>query len=767
MKRKMLEAAVLAPLTRVVALVVTLGLSFTLVTGAMAEETTPERLPLASAEEIADPHGEVFLESNYPSANECRACHQQIYDEWASSNHAYASISPMFHKFEQAVNALTQGTMGSFCVRCHQQVGTQLGESRYLPLWERSQVAREGVTCITCHRVSEPYGKVNGERNIVPGNIHLPVAGALRDTAFDDALEQKDELLLATAPEDRGTKVHANVIQFSQIGESEFCVSCHQVAVNLGIKLEVVWDQYRDSPSFAKGDTCQDCHMGSVPGVAAGYDTAPSAIVNGVEINPGRRHSNHAFYGPGYPIAHPGIFPHNPDAAGWDVEEWLMFDYRSGWGTIDFEDAIADISLGFEDIHLALDALGGGLEAYWALDGMDRNVDRGVIGFETEKGRLRMLAKLEALDGLIDPDAMDDAIAEALDAVDVLADMAGSASVDVSAQVAEVRNQIEALESRRASMDGFDDALAAVVETLEGYADQRPDEAGVADMAVKVAALRDTMPAANRDLVDALFAAKDPIAVDFPFVWADSGDREDAWSIIEVNLERLEEKRQLRLEVMENGSRIDGPFFDGPIAMGQDLDFKYVVTNIDEGHNLPSGSLGAQPEIWLNVALIDPDGENIWESGYVDKYGDFVDNHSLEFAEGTIEFDDQLFNLQSKFLTTNVKGTDREMYLPVNFDLDQRPFLRSANVPTTVLNHAPFVRMEARSIPPLGSKDADYSVPGELLTKPGTYKLAVRMRSRAEPIYFMRFVGATSDMEQSMNEWMLDIHPYTVEFEVK
>ena len=31
----------------------------------------------------------------------------------------------------------------------------------------------------------------------------------------------------------------------------------------------------------------------------------------------------------------------------------------------------------------------------------------------------------------------------------------------------------------------------------------------------------------------------------------------------------------------------------------------------------------------------------------------------------------------------------------------------------------------------------------------------------------MRFVDATVDMEQSMNEWMMDIHPYTVEFEVR
>jgi len=43
----------------------------------------------------------------------------------------------------------------------------------------------------------------------------------------------------------------------------------------------------------------------------------------------------------------------------------------------------------------------------------------------------------------------------------------------------------------------------------------------------------------------------------------------------------------------------------------------------------------------------------------------------------------------------------------------------------------------------------------------------VRMRSRAEPIYFMKFVGATEEMIQTMNEWMVDIHPYTVEFEVK
>jgi hypothetical protein len=75
--------------------------------------------------------------------------------------------------------------------------------------------------------------------------------------------------------------------------------------------------------------------------------------------------------------------------------------------------------------------------------------------------------------------------------------------------------------------------------------------------------------------------------------------------------------------------------------------------------------------------------------------------------------------------------------------------------------------MEGRSIPPLGWRDAQYRVPAEKMTKKGTYKVLARMRSRAEPLYFMKFVGATQDMERSINEWMLDIHPYAVEFEVK
>jgi cytochrome c553 len=76
-----------------------------------------------------EPHWNLLSQEAYPRAAQCGVCHQQIYREWSASNHAYSSISPMFHKFEQKINELSSGTVGAFCVRCHQQIGTQLGES--------------------------------------------------------------------------------------------------------------------------------------------------------------------------------------------------------------------------------------------------------------------------------------------------------------------------------------------------------------------------------------------------------------------------------------------------------------------------------------------------------------------------------------------------------------------------------------------------------------------------------------------------------------
>ncbi|MEE2746361.1 MAG: multiheme c-type cytochrome [Pseudomonadota bacterium] len=724
---------------------------------------------------VKDPHADLFLEENYPSASQCSVCHQKIYKEWASSNHAYASISPMFHKFEQAIYDLTQGTIGSFCVRCHQQVGTQRGEPREAPLWERSRVAREGITCITCHRVTEQFGKVNGERNIIPGNIHAPIYNTAVGSRFEDILKNKKELRIATSDKERGAKIHGKVIKFAQISKSEFCVSCHQVAVNLGIKLEVVWDQYRASPAAKDGVSCQACHMGKIAGVDSGYEKAPVAIVGGKEISPDRDHHNHAFYGPGYPIAHPGIFPHNPDAENWTIQDWLKFDWRAGWGKDEFEESVEALAEPFEGIDEAANEAGT-LSLTRGLDKFDLATsilkkrlaykDRLKTPVSDAKNALEMLS--EAVEADQDAETVKEGIGDNLEPLEeAISELEGKQKEKAVNALAILKEAIKNFEGTWSGkgVEKLYTKLTNLVEKIEKIDDESERKAIFEELTNSSVALR-KLGSPGIAFYAKIVSLKTILNVNFPDEWSDPDDRIEAREVVEANLKELAYKKRLREEVMNNGGKIDGPFFTNKPEVGESLSLKYVVTNLNNGHNLPSGSLGAQPEIWLNVALTDPDGNNVWESGYVDSYGDFADNHSLDVAEGKIKFDDQIFNLQSKFLTTNIKGTDREMYLPVNFDIDQRPLLRAAGQPTTVMNHPPFARMEARSIPPLGSKDAKYRIPSTAFKKKGKYKLSVRLRSRAEPIYFMKFVGATEEMIQSMNQWMVDIHPYTVEFDV-
>ncbi|QDT75258.1 multiheme c-type cytochrome [Lacipirellula limnantheis] len=564
----------------------------------------------AAAAKTADkrPPGEqsrctFVAESLYPSAKTCRVCHEKIYEEWSISSHAYAAMSPMFHKFEQKINDLTQGTIGYFCYRCHSPVGTTLGISRAAPMYDLPPVAREGVTCIACHRIREWYGKTNGERRIEPGDVYAPMYGPFGGDGVAQVVDEKANFKVKTSPDETGPgqPMHAAAFSFPQLSHASFCTSCHQVAVYPGIKLEVVWEQYRASPACKKGISCQDCHMGRIPGVPSGYEYGAAAEINKKTVNNDRKHSNHIFYGPGYSIAHPGVFPFNPKADRWSMKDWLLFDWRAGWGTDEFEDAVED---------------------------------------------------------------------------------------------------------------------GAVV-------------------------------------------------VQFPEAWKESDDRYDARDVIEENLKKKRLKNELRAQVMENGSRINGPFFTKPRVRGQDLEFNYIVTNTNEGHNLPTGSLGAQPQLWANVALINPRGQRVWESGYLDRFGDLADIHSEDVRHKRIAYDWQLFNLQTMFLITGVKGTDREFFLPINIDVDPLPFIRPAAQPISVLNHPPFIRMEARSLAPCGSRTVPYKVPGELLCEPGRYRLSFRMRNRTEPMYFMRFCDSTVEMERAMMEGTLDFHQSSVEFDVE
>ncbi len=302
----------------------------------VAEEVAEE------AGDAADAHEALFAESRYPSAGTCGTCHPKQYGEWAVSQHSYAQLSPIYLSLNNRINELANGSNGDFCLRCHNQVGANLGENSFVSNLERHPTSREGITCVVCPRINEDYNKVSGRLALVEGGLTEPVYGPSGNAELERVLDNTDVYRVVIDPEEPGRKIHKEVKQFASISNPMFCGACHDVTLFNGFRLEEAFSEYRMSPAAARGVTCQDCHMGKVQGVASVYEFGPAAVVGGAPTEP-RKLTNHFFAGPDYSVIHPGIFPHNADAQRMaTLEEWLQFDVAADWGTDEFEDTVTD-----------------------------------------------------------------------------------------------------------------------------------------------------------------------------------------------------------------------------------------------------------------------------------------------------------------------------------------------------------------------------------------------------------------------------------------
>ena len=257
--------------------------------------------------DAAAAHAALFAEDRFPSATTCATCHPDHYEEWSVSSHAYSQMSPIFNAMHAKIVKLTNGTNGDFCIRCHTQVGMQLEEPVFMSNLERNPTSREGITCIVCHRVSNNYGKVSGRTSLEEGDVFAPVYGPEGGAVLAEVLANRDKFKVNADPNKNGRNIHAEAIEFEPISTSGFCGSCHDVNLLNGFRLEEAFSQYKNTEASKRGESCQDCHMGTVPGIASGYEEGPAAVVGGIPTK-ARKRTNHMFAGPDYSIVHPGIF---------------------------------------------------------------------------------------------------------------------------------------------------------------------------------------------------------------------------------------------------------------------------------------------------------------------------------------------------------------------------------------------------------------------------------------------------------------------------
>lgn len=217
----------------------------------------------------------------------------------------------------------------------------------------------------------------------------------------------------------------------------------------------------------------------------------------------------------------------------------------------------------------------------------------------------------------------------------------------------------------------------------------------------------------------------------FPDRWASIDDRYDAREIIEENLELLAWGQAQREAILRVG------YVLGDVitlrADNSGIKFKVQVRNGTDGHEVPTG-FDAERVVFLQVTVTDRTGKVVMQSGDLDPNGDVRDLHSLYVHNGELPLDDQLFTLQSRFLTRNVRGGEREQVLPINYSLDPLPFLRPEARPTIIYGRPAGSRKQRRSIPPLQERWPQYTVDSSALTGNGPYTANVKLIAAMIPV---------------------------------
>jgi hypothetical protein len=163
------------------------------------------------------------------SAQDCGACHQEIYREWKASSHAAAWRDPQFQG-----ELYKDPDVGWLCLNCHTPVANQqertVIESGQLrapqsdpnPAFDAA-LQQDGIGCLTCHW--RPEGLAGPHQGVQ----------APHPVVFDPGLRQV------------GT-----------------CTSCHQAKARLEDALLCHFNTGEEWAEASPGQTCQGCHMPAV-----------------------------------------------------------------------------------------------------------------------------------------------------------------------------------------------------------------------------------------------------------------------------------------------------------------------------------------------------------------------------------------------------------------------------------------------------------------------------------------------------------------------
>jgi hypothetical protein len=234
------------------------------------------------------------------------------------------------------------------------------------------------------------------------------------------------------------------------------------------------------------------------------------------------------------------------------------------------------------------------------------------------------------------------------------------------------------------------------------------------------------------------FEATNPDPNLFPAPWKDRIRRQKARKILNDQQKLLDEATDARVKILREGFRLSQ--IKDMTVDRKGIRFKLKISNGTKGHGVPTG-FDAERVVFLRVMAWDANGKLVYQSGDLDPNGDLRDSHSAYVHDGKLPLDRQLFSLQSRFITRNLRGGEREQIVPVPYSLDPLPFTRPATRPFTVWGRPGGARKHKQIIEPDGHAWAKYHITPSQLTGCGPYTVRVQLIAGMVPINLIHIIS--------------------------
>ena len=207
----------------------------------------------------------------FMDSKRCGECHKDIYDQWSSSVHHFASFNNQFYRKSIEHMQELSGVKGSrWCAGCHDHAVFFNGRFDN-PIKNQIDTpeAQNGLGCVSCHSIVHVDGSTGNGGFI----IEYPPLHRLA-TSRNPSMRKLHDFLTYLDPEP-----HRRVFlkPFMREQSSEFCSTCHKVHLDVPVN-NYRWlrgfndyDNWQASGvsgqgarSFyypSKSQTCSDCHM--------------------------------------------------------------------------------------------------------------------------------------------------------------------------------------------------------------------------------------------------------------------------------------------------------------------------------------------------------------------------------------------------------------------------------------------------------------------------------------------------------------------------